>query len=448
MPAGRSRASVEAEGPLGSRDAVTLSAIQDVGLACLSPGFQTQDPEKQNALEKSMRMREQQRQIIESRLHNKAIGKDVENEKARSSGDSPAGGSSTNNFPKPAAAPARRKGPPAGLSISAPSAHQFTNEPRVVQSAPINQTFTGLNKPTPVPLSRQVLEHTHHHNPYHAMSAINNTPQFVPLGGPQNTNQRLPPIADVVASQDMNDAQAQQQHHLPNNPYDNRDHPRDGRTLFAPINNKAGLLPSPGYPPPSAGLHPPHEASTSRSRERDFRSADDAVHSLSGGREDLLPKLVRYGAHQPPTPPSPFANGRPAKVTGSAPPQPSYGPVTNATPSSNGTRPEPVNRQPSGSSRRRNRAEFEADHRAESDRMDVDREDREQRQQRARLGDREENSRGAAAHFEEAIRGTIRDREVFGRVDDRNPASGDRMRRKREEFLSLCARAWDMLHED
>lgn len=80
--------------------------------------------------------------------------------------------------------------------------------------------------------------------------------------------------------------------------------------------------------------------------------------------------------------------------------------------------------------------------------MDVDREDREQRQQRARLGDREENSRGAAAHFEEAIRGTIRDREVFGRVDDRNPASGDRMRRKREEFLSLCARAWDMLHED
>lgn len=442
MPSARSRASVEAaEGPLNSRDAVTLSAIQDVGLACLSPGFQTQDPEKQSALEKSMRMREQQRQIIESRLHNKAIGKDVENEKARSSGDSPAGGSSSNNFPKPAAAPKQRKGPPAGLSISAPSAHQFTNEPRVVQSAPINQTFTGL-KPTPLPLSRQVLEHTHHHNPYHAMSAINNTPQFVPLGGHQNTNQRLPPIADVVASQDMNDA-----HHLPNNPFGERDQSRDGRTLFAPINNKAGLLPSPGYPPPSTGLHPPHEASSSRSRERDFRSADEAVHTLSGGREDLIPKIVHYGTHQPPTPPSPYANGRSAKVTGSAPPPPSYGPVTNATPTSNGMRPEPGHRQPSGS-RRRNRAEFEADHRVESDRMDIDREDRDQRQ-RARLGDREENSRGAAAaHFEEAIRGTIRDREVFGRVNDRDPAAGERYRRKREEFLGLCARAWDMLHED
>jgi len=440
MPSSRGRGSVEVEMPLNSRDAVTLSAIQDVGLACLSPGFQTQDPEKQNALEKSMRMREQQRQIIESRLHNKAIGKDVENEKARSSGDSPAGGSS-NTFPKPAAAaPARRKGPPAGLSISAPSAHQFTNEPRVVQSAPINQTFTGL-KPIP-PLSRQVLEHIHHHNPYHAMSAINNTPQFVPLGGHQSTNQRLPPIADVVASQDIHDA-----HHLPNNPYNDRDHARDSRTLFAPINNKAGLLPSPGYPPPSASLQLPPEASTSRSRERDFRSADEAVHTLSGGREDLLPKIVHYGGHQqPPTPPSPYTNGRPAKVTASAPPQPSYGPVTNASPSSNGTRPEPGNRQPSGS-RRRTRAEFEADHRVEADRMDIDREDRDQRQ-RVRLGDREENTRTAAAHFEEAIRGTLRDREVFGGVHDRDPASTERSRRKKDEFLALCSRAWDALHEN
>lgn len=443
------------EGPLNSRDAITLSAIQDVGLACLSPGFQTQDPEKQSALEKSMRMREQQRQIIESRLHNKAVGKDAENEKARSTGDSPAAGSSS-SFPKPAAAP-RRKGPPAGLSISAPAAHQFTNEPRVVQSAPINQTFTGL-KPTPVPLSRQVLEHSHHHNPYHPMATINNnTPQLVPLGGHQASNQRLPPIADVVASQDMNEA-----HHLPGNPYDTRDqHPRDTRTLFAPINNKPSLLPSPGYPPPNARLHNPHDPPNSRSREHDFRTADEAVHTLSGGREDLIPKLVHYGSHghgqghghihQPPTPPSPHANGRPAKVTVSCPPQPSYGPVNNATPISNGNRTEPTHRQPSGSGRRRNRAEFEADHRNEVDRMDVDRDERDQRQ-RARLADEREeigrNAAAAVANLEEAMRGTLRDREVFGRVNERDPAMVERNKRRREEFLTLCARAWDVLHED
>jgi hypothetical protein len=36
-----------------------------------------------------------------------------------------------------------------------------------------------------------------------------------------------------------------------------------------------------------------------------YTSPGEAVQSLSGGREDLLPRLVHYGGHQLPTPPEP-----------------------------------------------------------------------------------------------------------------------------------------------
>ncbi|KFY48246.1 hypothetical protein V496_10300 [Pseudogymnoascus sp. VKM F-4515 (FW-2607)] len=57
--------------PLTSRETGGL-AIQDVGLACLSPGFVTQDPTMREQLQRSISVREQQRHIIESRLQQTA----------------------------------------------------------------------------------------------------------------------------------------------------------------------------------------------------------------------------------------------------------------------------------------------------------------------------------------------------------------------------------------
>jgi hypothetical protein len=429
--------------------------MQDVGLLCLSPGFQTQDSAKQQQLAKSMEVREQQRQLIESRLHDVATGKHVENEKPHSGGASGAG-SPPNGLPKETFAKppgtSKRKGPPPGLSINAPSARQFANEPRVIQSAPINHSFTGL-KPAPAhehPLSRQVLQHTHHHNQFHASSSTSNpSPQFAPLGGHQNTGQRLPPISDVMASQDMG---------LPTNPYGER----DNRTLYAPHSNNTGPMPSPGYPPPpqSAGLHPPLTAqSTSRSRDRDFRSADDAVHSLSGGREDLLPKIVHYNGHNPPTPPTPnHMNGHP---------QAQYAPLNSSNTSYNNGPPRPdIGKRTVSGPRRRGRDEFEADMREQgpppavptpnmsntSDRMDLDRNDdrgrvSERERERRRMEDREQRERGAQVQFEEAMRGGLSSREEWMRGQGEGVMAEERMKRRREEFLATCARAWDMLHE-
>lgn len=47
-------------------------SMQDVGLACLSPGFQTHDPIMREQLQRSLSVRDQQRSIIESRLQRSA----------------------------------------------------------------------------------------------------------------------------------------------------------------------------------------------------------------------------------------------------------------------------------------------------------------------------------------------------------------------------------------
>lgn len=88
-----------------------------------------------------------------------------------------------------------------------------------------------------------------------------------------------------------------------------------------------------------------------------------------------------------------------------------------------------------------------------NDRMDVDREGgggdggtaTERARQRMRHMGREERERGAAAYWEEAVRGGLGAREDVGGPRDAEWA--ERMRRKKEEFLGLCARAWDLLHE-
>ncbi|KAF2016697.1 hypothetical protein BU24DRAFT_462823 [Aaosphaeria arxii CBS 175.79] len=325
-------------GPMSSKDSASL---QDVGLACLSPGFHTQDPTMREQLQRSIDVRERQRQIIEAR-QKQGKGGNVDEDASRH-GDA-------NPFGRPVKTPttSRRKGPPPGLSIAPPSHQQFANE-RVVQSAPINQSFTGLRNAGPpsrqlanVPSNLSQTSHIHH----------------VPA---HQTNNRLPPISDVFP-EPLNAPRS----HYNNSP---------GHSSHS---NQQPPLPSPGFPPHSSQ----HQAPPS-SRPREYKSAEEAVQSLSGGREDLLPRLVHYGGHQPPTPPSPMPN----KAASSAyPPHPEL--------------------HRSGSSRRRNRDEYERD-------MGTPPLGRQQ----ARPG-------------------------PFGEGRD----TPETQRKKKEEFIQLCSRAWDLFH--
>lgn len=330
--------------------------MQDVGIACLSPGFVTHDPAMQEQVQKSIELREQQRKIIESRLHKSSMKSHVE-AAAKEAGSSPV------VSPRPLGS-LRRKGPPPGLSITAPSAHQFASEPRAIQSAPLNHSFTGL-RPSAIththPLSRQILDHTHHTVP-------------IPSYTLQQNDTRLPPIHDVFNSS-------------------------GGAGLYAPI----GVMPSPGCSQRTGGLPQPGStnapsfpsssdqtaggSSSVRGGEREFRSADEAIRSLSGGRE---PKLVHYGGHQPPTPPSPLLNTEPSYRTGG---------------------------RAIAGGRRRTREEFEEDQ------------------------DEEDEDDGEPGRH---ARGKRRERET-------RRSSGERERegsnsRKKDEFMALCARAWDLFH--
>ncbi|KAF2398195.1 hypothetical protein EJ06DRAFT_583986 [Trichodelitschia bisporula] len=259
--------------PLTSRESAGL--MQDVGLACLSPGFSTHDPTMRNQLERSMSVREQQRKIIEAR------------QKGTGGGSKDTDGTSPALFKATRTPGGRRKGPPPGLSIHAPSASQFANE-RVVQSAPLHQSFTGLRQPAhqryPPPTAMPHNASQQHAAQNQHQGQDQRHIHHVPAT--QTTN-RLPPITDV-----FNDLPPSSRRHSPHN------------TLPAPQHHGHGqhphTLPSPGFAPV------PHTAGyTPASRPREYKSAEEAVHSLTGGREDLLPRLVHYGGHQPPTPPSP-----------------------------------------------------------------------------------------------------------------------------------------------
>ncbi|KAF2865591.1 hypothetical protein BDV95DRAFT_632228 [Massariosphaeria phaeospora] len=325
-------------GPMSSKDSANLL---DVGLACLSPGFHTQDPTMREQLQRSLDVRERQRQIIEARQKGHGgKGGGPDDDAGRQADMNPFGRSmKTPNT-------SRRKGPPPGLSIAPPSHQQFSDE-RVIQSAPIHQCFTGL-RPS-VPPSRHVANgpsnlsqtsHIHH----------------VPA---QQTNNRLPPISDVFP-----EPLGAPRSHYNNSP---------GHSSHS---NVQPPLPSPGFPPQHQ--HPPQT-----SRPREYKSAEDAVASLSGGREDLLPRIVHYGGHQPPTPPSPM-------------------------PKHNASQPYPSNMDlhRSGSSRRRNREEYERDNGTPP-----------LGRQQQRVG-------------------------PFGEGQD----SPETQRKKKDEFIQLCARAWDLFH--
>lgn len=306
--------------PLTARDGL---AIQDVGLACLSPGFVTQDPVMKEQLQRSMSVRDQQRHIIEARLQQQSAKGDGPNK------DHPGFAAKTPGLSR------RNKAPP-GLSIVAPSHEQFAAE-RVIQSAPLNQTFTGIHNPQP--LTRHIANQP---SRLSSTSHIHHVPA-------NQTNNRLPPIGDVFG------------HGLPPPPESAGHHPVYPGSARAPPA-------SPGHPPP-----PPPPPGPPSARPREYKSAEDAQAELAAGRPELLPKLVHYGGHQPPTPPSPHAGSRTTDSRGS---------------------------------RRRTRAEYEE-------------------------GVSPPLGNGPAPR-----------RGPFGYGRD----SPETQRAKREEFLGLCERAWDLFH--
>ena len=146
-------------------------------MACLSPGFVTHDPAMKEQLQRSMSVREQQRHIIEARLQQQSAKGDGT--------DSAKDKDSTTPFAaKTPGMQSRRNKAPPGLSIVAPSHEHFAHE-RVIQSAPLGQTFTGIHQPHP--LTRHIANQP---SKMASSSHIHHVPA-------QQTNNRLPPIADV-----------------------------------------------------------------------------------------------------------------------------------------------------------------------------------------------------------------------------------------------------------
>lgn len=332
-------------GQLTSRGESGGLGIQDVGLACLSPGFVTQDPTMREQLQRSISVREQQRHIIESRLQQTAKPGDAPMESAK---EREIGG----GFGAKTPGTTKRKAPP-GLSIVAPSHEQFAHE-RVIQSAPLNQSFTGRHQPHP--LTRHIANQP---------SNLSNTSHIHHVPATQTSN-RLPPITDVFAAEGLGA---------------HREAANSSRASFFQQNNSGSASNSshsnsrPAFPSPGHNNNQPPQSA----RPREYRSAEDAQVELAGGRPELLPKLVHYGGHQPPTPPSPLT-GNPMR----------QGETSR-----------------SGGGRRRTRAEYEE-------------------------GGSPPLGTGPAATR----------RGPFGEGRD-SPGS---QQRKKDEFIQLCARAWDLFH--
>ncbi|KAK0732752.1 hypothetical protein B0T21DRAFT_200684 [Apiosordaria backusii] len=348
--------------PLTARDGL---GIQEVGLACLSPGFVTQDPVMKEQLQRSMSVREHQRQIIEQRLQQQSAKGDGPSDKD--------GGQFTAKTP----GFARKRGPPPGLSIVAPSHEQFANE-RVIQSAPLGQTFTGRHNPHPL---------TRHITNQPSNLARNSHIHHVPA---QQTNNRLPPIADVFGQ------------NLSGHPESS------GHALFA--NQNRAPLASPHHPPP-----PQQQQAPTPGRPREYKSAEEAQVELAGGRPELLPKLVHYASNnqqQPPTPPSPHPHSQQQHAR-----DPRYDGIPQYADASRSISSNNVLSSSHGGNApmKRSRADYEDGS--------------------PPLGG---NGSRPAPHAP----GSSRRTGPFGEGRD----SPDAQRAKREEFLRLCERAWDLFH--
>ncbi|KAL2289031.1 hypothetical protein FJTKL_02871 [Diaporthe vaccinii] len=254
--------------PLTSRESGGLG-IQEMGLACLSPGFVTQDPVMKEQVQRSLSVREQQRHLIEARLQQQSAKGDGPTDKDK---EPPSG------FAAKTPGMSRRNKAPPGLSIVAPSHEHFANE-RVIQSAPLGQTFTGMNNPHP--LTRHIENRP---------SKLSNTSHIHHVPATQ-TNNRLPPISDVFG------------HNL------HSGHPEStGHAMYAQHQNGPQPARSPGH------THNPHPPPTA-TRPREYKSAEEAQHELAGGRPELLPNTSttkrrrdEYEAGVSP----PLGNGRPS----------------------------------------------------------------------------------------------------------------------------------------
>ncbi|OQD78723.1 hypothetical protein PENDEC_c001G06864 [Penicillium decumbens] len=352
-------------GPMTAREGVRM---QDVGLACLSPGFQTHNPMMREQLQRSLSVREQQRSIIEARLQRSAKDEGPDGTKPSESGFM--------GMPKSGS---KRRAPP-GLSIVPPSASQFANE-RIIQSAPLNQTFTGRYEPQP--LTRHVVNQS---------PTLGSTSHMHQVPATQ-TNNRLPPLSDVFGQDALGPRDRD-----PNRPalYPNTSSNNSSQSNLAP-------MPSPGLP--GSVSHTP-------SRPREYHSAEEAVQEMSGGREELLPRIVHYGGHQPPTPPSPQAIPAAPKTAPLAsegmPPSATLAPTFSAG-------------YTDTTARRRPRSEYEHDNGSPP------------------LGHGPNNYRPNPASNQGP---TAVPQGPFGAGRD----SPETQRRKKEEFLGLCARAWDLFH--
>ncbi|KAL2782825.1 hypothetical protein BJX66DRAFT_161168 [Aspergillus keveii] len=358
-------------GPMTARDV----SMQNVGIACLSPGFQTHDPIMREQLQRSLSVRDQQRHIIESRLQ----------KSAKDDGPDGVKPSESTIFNLPKASSSSKRRPPPGLSIVPPSAAQFANE-RVIQSAPLHQTFTGRHQPQP--LTRHVVNQS---PTLGATSHIHHVPAT-------QTSNRLPPLSDVFNSETLAAS---------------RDREANNRGPYYGASATASTQPNNLPPLPSPRI--PGSAQQSN-RPREYRSAEEAVQEMSGGREDLLPRIVHYGGHQPPTPPSPRVAANPPK---SAMPHLETAPAAAAasahTPHHFGQF------AAEGTSRRRPRSEYEQDNGSPP------------------LG------HGPEPHYRPNPawgHGAGTAYGPFGAGRD----SPETQRRKKEEFLALCSRAWDLFH--
>lgn len=365
--------------PLTARESGGL-AMHDVGLACLSPGFQTQDPTMREQLQRSISVRDQQRHIIESRLQKTAKPSDPD--ALRSSDQNPGFGSGL----KTPTTSSKRRPPPAGLSIVPPSHEQFANE-RVIQSAPLHASFPGRHQPHH-PMTRQVENRP---------SNLSNTSHIHHVPATQTSN-TLPSILDVFAGDNLAP---------PREPLSSRPNGLYHSNLNSGSShsNQPPPFPSPGLPPPSS--HPPPA-----SRGREHRSAEEAISEMTGGREDLLPKIVHYsGSSQrqqvsqqqhPPSPPSPVNSG--------PGPHAQYAIKHAAQSTTNAIAVHGNDNGPmrSGGARRRQRIEYERDNGSPP--------------------------LGSGPDFPR--------RGPFGEGVD----SPETNRRKKEEFIGLCAKAWDLFH--
>lgn len=341
-----------------ARDGVNM---QEVGLACLSPGFQTHDPVMREQLQRSLSVRDQQRSIIESRLQKSAKDDGPEGVKP----------SESNIFTFPKASSSKKR--PPGLSIVPPSASQFANE-RVVQSAPLNQTFTGRHEAQPI------TRHLFNQSP-----TLGST-SHIHHGPANQTNNRLPPLSDVFGSDALGSRDRE-----PNRPpyY---------QPAAGPNSSQGGKLPLPS--PRLSG-----SAAQAPTRPREYRSAEEAVQELSGGREELMPRIVHYSGYQP-TSQSPRAVNEPPTGPHHDAPIPS----------------QPILHSTDGPARRRPRSEYERDNGSPP------------------LGHGRETRHRANPVMDSGAGSAYRG--PFGAGRD----SPETQMKKKDEFLSLCSRAWDLFH--